>query len=202
MFVLYEFENGNLNFQSFINEINKSLINCGYDPIKVLVSDVMTSFFGAYAVYIPRKPIPIMYVSTELIGKPRPFLGRVLMHEVFHHVLYQRPPSLLFKLAPRRIEPLILITMPLILVIALTIPFNNTIHNFLPYIVIVLSVVTTSIMAILIKALNEHELIATALVIHVITGEWVRDWTYYHNEDALMSIKWRRQVMPEEATAV
>lgn len=96
---LYKFENSDINLQSFINEINKSLISCGYDPIKVIMSDFMTSFFDAYAVYVPRKPMSIIYVSTELMKKPRPLLGRVLMHEVFHHVLFQRPPSLLFKLA-------------------------------------------------------------------------------------------------------
>lgn len=201
--VLYEFENGDLNFQSFINEVNKALINCGYDPpIKVLISDLMTSFFGgAYAVYVPRKPIPIMYVSTELMNKPKPLLGRVLIHEVFHHVLYQRPPSPLFKLAPRRVEPLILITIPLMLIIALAIPFNEILHDFLLYIVIMLSTVMTSVMAILIKALNEHELVATALVIYMITGEWVKDWTYYHDENALMSIKWRESLIPREVSA-
>ncbi|WP_243678997.1 hypothetical protein [Vulcanisaeta distributa] len=171
-------------------------------PIKVLISDLMTSFFGgAYAVYVPRKPIPIMYVSTELMNKPKPLLGRVLIHEVFHHVLYQRPPSPLFKLAPRRVEPLILITIPLMLIIALAIPFNEILHDFLLYIVIMLSTVMTSVMAILIKALNEHELVATALVIYMITGEWVKDWTYYHDENALMSIKWRESLIPREVSA-
>ncbi len=71
-FTLYKFENGDINHQLFINEVNKSLISCGYDPIKIVISDVMTSFFGAYAVYTPRKPTPIIYVSTELMRKQRP----------------------------------------------------------------------------------------------------------------------------------
>ncbi len=201
-FTLYKFENGDINYQLFTNEINKSLISCGYDPIKIVISDVMTGFFGAYAVYTPRKPTPIIYVSTELMRKQRSLFGRVLIHEVFHHVLYQRPPSLLFKLAPRRIEPLILIAIPLVTIIALTIPLNIVLYQLLPYIIIALSVTMSSITAILIKALNEHELTATALVIYTITGEWIRDWTYYHDENALMSIKWKESVMPREITAV
>ena len=200
--ILYNFENGDLDFQSFINEINKSLINCGYDPIKVIVSDFMTSFFEAYAVYVPRKPMPIIYISTELMKKPRPLIGRVLIHEVFHHVLFQRPPSLLFKLAPRRVEPLILISMPLIIMTALALLFYNALYSFLYYVVIILSLIMSFITSVLIKALNEHELVATAFVVYLITGEWVRDWKYYRDEDVLMSIKWRELVIPKEVTVM
>ena len=200
--VLYEFENGDIDFQSLINRINKSLVNCEYDPIKVVTSDFMTSFFEAYAMYAPRKPMPIIYVSTELMKKPRPLLGRVLTHEVFHHVLYQRPPSLLFRLAPRRVEPFILITIPLMTMVVLAILLNGALYSLLSYIVIALSLIMSSVTAVLIKALNEHELVATALVVYLITGEWVRDWAYYRNEDALMSIKWSELVMPKEVLAV
>lgn len=194
---LYEFENGSLDFQFFINRINKSLINCGYGPIKVVVSDFMTGIFGAYAVYIPRRSGSMMYISTELMKRPRPLLGRILMHEVFHHVLYQNPPSLLFKIAPRKIEPFILISIPLITIITLTMIFNDISYSFLPYIIAVSSITLISITAILIKALNEHELVATALVIYLLTNEWVKDWAYYHDENALMSIKWRVSTMPK-----
>ncbi|GAB6943542.1 hypothetical protein JCM14467A_03240 [Vulcanisaeta sp. JCM 14467] len=199
---LYKFENSDINLQSFINEINKSLISCGYDPIKVIMSDFMTSFFDAYAVYVPRKPMSIIYVSTELMKKPRPLLGRVLMHEVFHHVLFQRPPSLLFKLAPRRVEPLILIAMPLMIVVALALLFYNALYNFLYYVIVILSLAMSSVTSVLIKALNEHELVATAFVVYLITGEWVRDWKYYRDEDVLMNTKWRELVIPKEVTVM
>ncbi|MGC8607234.1 MAG: hypothetical protein ACP5L5_06725 [Vulcanisaeta sp.] len=197
-FILYEFENGDLNFQLFVNEINKSLTNCGYDPIKVMVSDIMTEFFGAYAVYVPRKPVSIVYVSTELMKKPRPLLGRVLVHEIFHHILYQRPPSLLFKLAPKRFEPIILITLPFIILAILAIPLYSTLYNFLSYIVASSSITMTLLTAILIRALNEHELMATTFVVYLVTGEWVKNWTYYHDENALMSLRWDEAVRPRE----
>ena len=81
--VLYKFESGDIDFELFINEINKARVNCGYDPVKVLVSDTMTELFGAYSVYMPYKFASRIYVSTELMAKPRTLLGRVVMHEVF-----------------------------------------------------------------------------------------------------------------------
>ncbi|BDR92158.1 hypothetical protein [Vulcanisaeta souniana] len=195
---LYDFEMGIIDFQSFINRINKSLINHDYDPVKVIRSDTMTELFGAYAVYVPHRLTSIIYVSTELMNGPRTFLGRVLMHEVFHHVLYQRPPSLLFKLAPKRGEPLFLIISPLIFLIALAIPFNNVLLDFLPHILIGVSATMALTIAVLIKALSRHELVATALVIYLITGRWVTDWVYYHDENALMNLKWRDEVRPRE----
>lgn len=197
-YALYEFENGHSDFQSFINGINRSLVNCGYDPVKVVISNFMTGFFDAYAIYAPRRPAPIIYVSTELMEKPRPLLGRVLMHEVFHHVLYQRPPSLLFKLVPRRVEPLILLIIPLITVVTLTALLSTSLLSYIPYMVTALLTVMSLITVILIRALNEHELVATALVIYLITGVWVRDWSYYRNENALMSIRWSESVRPRE----
>ena len=201
---LCKFENSNTDFQSFINEINKSLINCGYDPVKVVVSDFMANFFEAYAVYMPRRPMPIIYVATELMRKPKPLLGRVLMHEVFHHVLYQRPPSLLFRLVPRRVEPLILMVVPLITITILAILYNisTSSMDFLPYIITALLLSTSLMAAVLIRALGEHELVATALVIYLITGRWVKDWAYYRNEDALMSIRWGELTESKEVVLV
>ncbi len=199
--VLYEFENNGIDFQSFINGINKSLISHGYSPIRVVISDFITSLFNAYAMYAPRRPTPIIYVSTELMRKPRALLGRVLMHEVFHHVLYQRPPSFLFKLAPRRVEPLILVAMPLMMIIIFTLLFEALSLNFLSYVVITLSLTMSLITAILIKVLNEHELVATSLVIYLITGKWVRDWAYYRSEDALINVGWDEITKPREVIA-
>ncbi len=193
--VLYKFEFDNIDIQSFINEINKSLVNCGYDPVKFIVSDLMTELFGAYSVYSPSKPIPRIYVSTELLGKPKALLGRVIMHEVFHHVLYQRPPTFLFKLAPKRTEPLILISIPLF-ILAIMATILGSSHGALPYIIAASSITMAIITALLIKALNNHELVATALVIYLITGLWVKDWTYYRDDRALMGIEWSDDVKP------
>jgi hypothetical protein len=194
--VLYKFEIGDIDFNLFINEINKALVNCGYDPVKVLVSDTMTELFGAYSVYMPHKFASRIYVSTELMAKPRTLLGRVVMHEVFHHVLYQRPPTSLFRLAPKRNEPLFFITLPLI-ILAVFIAFSN---NFLPYAVLASSASMVVITALLIRALNNHELIATALVVYLVTGRWVKDWTYYQDDNALMNLRWSDNVRPREIT--
>jgi hypothetical protein len=194
--VLYKFEIGDIDFRSFIDEINKALVNCGYDPVKVLVSDTMTELFGAYSVYMPYKFASRIYVSTELMAKPRTLLGRVVMHEVFHHVLYQRPPTPLFRLAPKRNEPLFFITLPLI-ILAVFIAFSN---NFLPYAVLASSASMVVITALLIRALNSHELIATALVVYLVTGRWVKDWTYYQDDNALMNLRWSDNVRPREIT--
>ncbi|PLC68868.1 hypothetical protein B7L70_01245 [Vulcanisaeta sp. EB80] len=194
--VLYKFEIGDIDFDLFIDEINKALVNCGYDPVKVLVSDTMTELFGAYSVYMPYKFASRIYVSTELMAKPRTLLGRVVMHEVFHHVLYQRPPTPLFRLAPKRNELLFFITLPLI-ILAVFIAFSN---SFLPYAVLASSASMVVITALLIRALNSHELIATALVVYLVTGRWVKDWTYYQDDNALMNLRWSDNVKPREIT--
>ncbi len=199
---LYDFEKGNIDFQSFINRINQSLINHGYDPVKVIRSDIMTELFEAYAVYAPHRLVSIIYVSTKLMNGPRTFLGRVLMHEVFHHVLHQRPPSLLFKLVPKRSESLVLVVSPLIILIALAIPFNDILLAVLPHVLIGVSATMTLTIVILIKALGRHELVATAFVIYLITGKWVVDWVYYHDESALMSLEWSDEVRPREVAVV
>ena len=196
--VLYKFEIGNIDFRSFIDEINKALINCGYDPVKVLVSDTMTELFGAYSVYVPHKFASCIYVSTELMTKPRTLLGRVIMHEVFHHVLHQRPPTPLFRLVPKRTETLLLITLPLMILAILIVAFGIS-SSALPYAVLSSSISTAMVMALLIKALSNHELTATALVVYLLTGRWVTDWVYYYDDNALMSIKWSDDVRPREA---
>ncbi|MFB6470815.1 MAG: hypothetical protein TU36_006250 [Vulcanisaeta sp. AZ3] len=162
----------------------------------MIVSDTMTELFGAYSVYVPSKPVSRIYVSTELLKKPRTLLGRVLMHEVFHHVLFQKPPSPLFKLAPRRTEPLILITIPLLFLAIAAAIFRP--YYALPYIVVSSAIMVFSVAALLIKALSDHELAATALVIYLITGRWIKDWVYYHSDDALMSLRWYDNVKPRE----
>lgn len=197
---LYKFEFDNIDFQTFINEINRALVSHGYDPIKVLISDTMTELFGAYSVYMPSKFVSRIYVSNELMRKPRTLLGRVLMHEVFHHVLFQRPPNLLFRLAPKRTEPLILITAPLMVLAVMTVLFGS-INYVLPYIVISSMIAMVCAVLFLIKALNSHELVATALVIYLITGKWISDWTYYHSDEALMNLKWSDSVRPREIVA-
>lgn len=195
--VLYKFEVGDLTFEQFINEVDRALVNCGYDPVKVLVSDVMTELFGAYSVYMPYRFVSRIYISTGLLAKPRTLLGRVIMHEVFHHVLYQRPPTPLFRLAPRRTEPLLLITLPLMILAILIAAFGGS-SSALPYAVLSSSISMAVVTALLIKALNNHELIATALVVYLLTGRWVTDWVYYHDDNALMSIEWSDDARPRE----
>lgn len=92
--------------------------------------------------------------------------------------------------------------MPLMIVVALALLFYNALYNFLYYVIVILSLAMSSVTSVLIKALNEHELVATAFVVYLITGEWVRDWKYYRDEDVLMNTKWRELVIPKEVTVM
>jgi hypothetical protein len=37
-------------------------------------------------------------------------------------------------------------------------------------------------------------------VVYLVTGRWVKDWTYYQDDNALMNLRWSDDVRPREIT--
>ncbi|WP_069806472.1 hypothetical protein [Vulcanisaeta thermophila] len=193
----FEFMNGDIN--SLINDINTALRSTGFTPITLEISNTLAGLFGAYAFYSPSSN-PRIFVSDELLNMPRVFVGRVLMHEVFHHVLYERPPSLIFKMAPKKTMPLILVLIPIISLVVLAPLLTNL--GLLPHLIVINCVLLALLMLLIIHATDKHELYATALVLYLITNDWIVDWRYYRDDEALMSVRWNSNVLPMERPPV
>ncbi|WP_054848692.1 zinc metallopeptidase [Vulcanisaeta sp. JCM 14467] len=114
---LRQFEDGKLDFKQFIDEVNNVLERYGYSHVEVDTS--RKSRWDAW--YDKRRSI--IYVSNNVLNMDRRVLGRVFMHEVMHHVLLTKPPTLRLRLYnalsshPRIFKALLLIATVLSIIL-------------------------------------------------------------------------------------